>query len=109
VNFLHKWDLDELPNARVFEIPDEDWERGKASVFKKIAGWFGVGRQDTTIIFFYKNQLFFLPKQYIIIMRGYEYASTTPESLSPCPTRQAKSPSVRPGLRAERGIAVGNK
>jgi hypothetical protein len=41
---LYKWDLDELPNARVFEIPDEDVGREKASVFKKIAGWFGVGR-----------------------------------------------------------------
>jgi hypothetical protein len=41
---LHKWDLDELPNARVFELPDEDSGRKKASVFQKITRLFGAGR-----------------------------------------------------------------
>jgi hypothetical protein len=41
---LHKWDMDELPNARVFEIPDDDGGRKKASVFQKVARLFGAGR-----------------------------------------------------------------
>jgi hypothetical protein len=39
---LHKWDLDELPNARVFEMPEEDGGRGKASIFRKAARLFGL-------------------------------------------------------------------
>jgi hypothetical protein len=39
---LHKWDLEELPNARVFAMPGED-DGGKknASVFRRIGGVFG--------------------------------------------------------------------
>jgi hypothetical protein len=39
---LHKWDLDELANARVFVMPGEsDREGTKKSVFKRIGGLFG--------------------------------------------------------------------
>ncbi|MDR2971644.1 MAG: hypothetical protein LBU83_06940 [Bacteroidales bacterium] len=41
---LHKWDLDELSNARVFVMPGEDDDEvvvKKASVFKRISGLFG--------------------------------------------------------------------
>jgi hypothetical protein len=42
---LHKWDLDELPNARVFEVPEDDEaEKKKKSVFGRIAGFFGAGK-----------------------------------------------------------------
>jgi hypothetical protein len=40
---LHKWDLDELPAARVFELPEEGAGHGKTSIFRKVARWFGVG------------------------------------------------------------------
>jgi len=33
---LHKWDLDELPNARVFEMPEDR----KASIWARFAGFF---------------------------------------------------------------------
>jgi hypothetical protein len=41
---LHKWDLDELSNARVFVMPGNDDDEvvvKKASVFKRISGLFG--------------------------------------------------------------------
>jgi hypothetical protein len=41
---LHKWDLDELPNARVFEMPEDGEGRGKASIFRKAARLFGIGK-----------------------------------------------------------------
>ncbi|MDR2572392.1 MAG: hypothetical protein LBD23_19135 [Oscillospiraceae bacterium] len=37
---LHKWDLDELPNARVFAAPRDDDEKEK-SVFRRIGKLFG--------------------------------------------------------------------
>jgi hypothetical protein len=37
---LHKWDLDELPNARVFVMPGDDDEKEK-SVFRRIGNLFG--------------------------------------------------------------------
>ncbi|MDR2578093.1 MAG: hypothetical protein LBC70_04670 [Chitinispirillales bacterium] len=37
---LHKWDLDELPNARVFVMPGDDDEKEK-SVFRRIGKLFG--------------------------------------------------------------------
>jgi hypothetical protein len=43
--FLHKWDLDELPNARIFEMPENGAvavER-KLSILGKIARLFGGG------------------------------------------------------------------
>jgi len=41
---LHKWDLDELPNARIFEVPENgEWER-KASIWARFAGFFGAGK-----------------------------------------------------------------
>jgi hypothetical protein len=38
---LHKWDLGELPNARVFEISGEEAGGRKVSIFGKIARLFG--------------------------------------------------------------------
>jgi len=40
---LHKWDLDELPNARVFEMPEDGAGERKSSIFGKIARLFGGG------------------------------------------------------------------
>jgi|GEM_PF-6209343 len=37
---LHKWDLDELPNARIFVMPGDT----KTSVFGKIGRMFGLGK-----------------------------------------------------------------
>jgi len=42
---LHKWDLDELPNARVFVVPGNDEEQKTVSIPRKIARLFGFGRQ----------------------------------------------------------------
>ncbi|MDR2694508.1 MAG: hypothetical protein LBB74_09895 [Chitinispirillales bacterium] len=41
---LYKWDLDELPNARVFVEPEGGAEERKPSVFRKIARFFGIGK-----------------------------------------------------------------
>jgi hypothetical protein len=41
---LHKWDLDELPNARVFVVPVDGEGRKKGSIFRKAARLFGVGK-----------------------------------------------------------------
>jgi len=38
---LHKWDLDELPNARVFELPEDGAKKRDASIFRRIARRFG--------------------------------------------------------------------
>jgi len=40
---LYKWDLDELPNARVFEMPEDGAGERKASIFGKIVRLFGGG------------------------------------------------------------------
>jgi hypothetical protein len=40
---LYKWDLDELPNARVFEMPEDGAGERKSSIFGKIARLFGGG------------------------------------------------------------------
>jgi hypothetical protein len=40
---LHNWDLDELPDARVFEIPEDGAGQKKASIFRKIGRLFGAG------------------------------------------------------------------
>jgi len=37
---LHKWDLDELPNARVFVVPGDNDEQKKVSIFRKITRLF---------------------------------------------------------------------
>jgi hypothetical protein len=42
---LHKWDLDELPKARVFVVPGDDEEQKTVSIPRKIARLFGFGRQ----------------------------------------------------------------
>jgi hypothetical protein len=47
---LHKWDLDELPNARVFVMPEAGEGRKKGSIFRKAARLFGVGKQGTIIL-----------------------------------------------------------
>jgi hypothetical protein len=41
---LRKWDLDELPNTRVFVVPENGAEERKASIFRKTARWFGFGK-----------------------------------------------------------------
>jgi hypothetical protein len=41
---LHKWDLDELPNARVFVVPEDGAVERKPSIFRRIARWFGFGK-----------------------------------------------------------------
>jgi len=41
---LHKWDLDELPNARVFEVPEDGAGEGKASIWGKIGRLLGSGK-----------------------------------------------------------------
>jgi hypothetical protein len=38
---LHKWDLDELPNADVIVMPEEDGGEEKKSIFRRIGGLFG--------------------------------------------------------------------
>jgi len=40
---LHKWDLDELPNARVFVMPEDGGAGEKASIFRRIGRLFGKG------------------------------------------------------------------
>jgi hypothetical protein len=39
--FLQKWDLEELPNARVFVMPGEEDEDKKTPFLKRIRGLFG--------------------------------------------------------------------
>jgi len=41
---LYKWDLDELPNARVFVVPEAEAERKKVSIWGRIARFFGWGK-----------------------------------------------------------------
>jgi hypothetical protein len=43
---LYKWDLDELPNARVIVVPEDGnaFMQKKPSIFRKIARFFGFGR-----------------------------------------------------------------
>jgi hypothetical protein len=40
---LHKWDLNELPNARVFVAPGDDDGKGKSSIFRRAGRLFGLG------------------------------------------------------------------
>jgi hypothetical protein len=41
---LHKWDLNELPNARVFVMPGDDDGKGKSSIFRRAGRLFGFGK-----------------------------------------------------------------
>jgi len=41
---LHKWDLDELPNARIFEMPVDDERERKMPILRKVVRFLGRGK-----------------------------------------------------------------